>query len=369
VVEPVVSGGNLLGRWTRTASRGGVFELQAYYDRTARTVSSRAAATVDTADLSLQYRLTPWGAHDITLGGGYRVANDRFTPGPGTAFLTPARRRQAWTNAYVQDEIRLGETVKLTLGVKFEDNSYTGLESMPSGRLTWQPTDRTMVWGAVSRAVRIPSRYDRDLQNGVLLAGGADFGSERLTAYEIGYRGRPASFMALSVSAFYNVYDDLRTVESTPVTVFPLVVRNGMEGSTYGVEAWADFAVSSRWRISAGASTLHKDLRLKPGSRDVFGIAYAGNDPDYQAQLRTSVDLTRTLQFDAGLRAVAELANPAVPGYVEADARIAWRVSDATEVSVSGGNLLNDHHLEFVNGAIPRREVRRTVFVALRRVF
>jgi iron complex outermembrane receptor protein len=368
-VAPTVSGGNLLGRWTRTASGGAVLEVQAYLDHTARTASSRVASSIDTADLALQYRLASRGAHDITFGGGHRIADDRFTPRPGTAYLAPAGRTQAWTNAYVQDEIRLGPTVRLTLGVKVEKNSYTGVEAMPSGRLVWQPSDRTMLWGAVSRAVRIPARFDRDLYNGVILAGGPDFESERLTAYEIGYRGRPTAALSLSISAFFNDYDDLRTVEATPLTVFPLVVRNGMEGSTQGVEAWADLAINPRWRISAGLSTLRKDLHLKPGSADVFGIAYAGNDPERQAQLRTSIDLTRSLQFDATLRAVDDLASPAVPGYVEADARLAWRISDATELSVSGANLLHSQHLEFVNSALPRREIRRTVFVALRRVF
>jgi len=369
VVAPTMSGGNLLGRWTHTTPTGAVLEVQTYYDRAERRVSSRASATVDTTDISLQYRLTPMGAHDITLGGGYRVAADRFTPGPGTAFLDPASRTQKWTNAFVQDEIRLRPTVKLTLGVKFEENSYTGMESMPSGRLVWQPSDRTMLWAAVSRAVRIPARYDRDLQNGFILAGGPDFQSERLTAYEIGYRGRPTTFMSLSISVFYNDYDDLRTVESAPLTFFPLRVKNGMEGSTYGVEGWADFAINPRWRLSAGFSTLRKELRLKSGSMDVFGLAYAGNDPEYQAQLRTSVDLTRALQFDAGLRAVDDLASPVVPGYVEADARLAWRVSESTELSVSGANLLESQHPEFINGSIPRREIRRSVFVALRKVF
>ena len=39
---------------------------------------------------------------------------------------------------------------------------------------------------------------------------------------------------------FYNEYDDLRTIEITPVTFLPLRWGNLMEGSAYGFEAWAE---------------------------------------------------------------------------------------------------------------------------------
>src|SRR3546814_6028217 len=54
--------------------------------------------------------------------------------------------------------------VTLTLGNKFEHNSHTGLELMPNARLAWRVTDSTMLWSAVSRAVRTPSRFDRARQ-------------------------------------------------------------------------------------------------------------------------------------------------------------------------------------------------------------
>ena len=46
----------------------------------------------------------------------------------------------------------------LTLGLKLESNVYTGWEKLPNARLAWKPTDESLVWGAVSRAVRAPAR-------------------------------------------------------------------------------------------------------------------------------------------------------------------------------------------------------------------
>jgi iron complex outermembrane receptor protein len=266
----------------------------------------------------------------------------------------------------VQDEIALTDRLTLTLAGKLEHNSYTGLEVLPSARLAWRATPTTLLWAAASRAVRTPSRFDRDLINTGLIAGGPTFDSERLDAYELGWRAQAFSRASISVSAFYHDYDDLRSVESAGAAVFPLEIRNGIRGRTYGVEAWGAYVVTGWWRLRAGLSTLHKDLELKPGVRDIFGVGFVGNDPSYQASLRSRMNLGGDVELDMGVRAVDDLPGPRVAAYAEADARLAWRVTDTAELSIQGSNLLSDQHLEFVNGSLPRREFERAVQLGLR---
>src|ERR1041385_4769805 len=97
------------------------------------------------------------------------------------------------------------------------------------------------MWGAVSRAVRTPSRIDRDLSEGappyfVLLAGSPDFVSEKVNAYELGYRRQPSAGLTLSANIFYNWYSDVRSTIINPKTIFPLFFQNNLEGETYGLE-------------------------------------------------------------------------------------------------------------------------------------
>ena len=120
------------------------------------------------------------------------------------------------------------------------------------------------------------------------------------------------------------------------------------------------------WRLSAGANLLRKDLSLDPASRDIFGVDFAGNDPDYQFSLRSHMSLTPTVDLDLDLRSIDSLKSPAVPAYTELGARLSWRVSDQVELAVIGENLLNDQHLEFVNGSVARREIPRAVRASLR---
>src|SRR5690606_11693452 len=107
------------------------------------------------------------------------------------------------------------------------------------------------------RAVRTPSRIDRELiAPGILTT--ADFQSENVFAYELGYRAQPTARASLSVSLFYNRYDDLRTTELSPQGGLPLRLGNGGKGETYGVEVWGDYQVFDWWRMSGGFSLLGK---------------------------------------------------------------------------------------------------------------
>ena len=86
----------------------------------------------------------------------------------------------------------------MTLGSKVEHNDYTGFEFEPNVRLQWTWTPNQTLWSAISRAARTPSRIDRDLAEPappapLILRGGRNYGSEYVTAYELGYRGEVSS--------------------------------------------------------------------------------------------------------------------------------------------------------------------------------
>lgn len=357
-VETHIRGGDVLGRWTRPLA-GGELQVQAYFDRFEREEPGTLEES-DTWDLSVQHALD-FGRHRLVLGAGHRVVDSRFTAPPGGAFLDPAERTLTLTNVFVQDQITLAEGLTLTLGAKFEDNSFSGQEFLPNVRLAWHRPGGDLLWGAISRASRTPNRIERDLTLPGFLVG-AEFHSETVTAYELGYRANPLPRMSFSINAFYNVYDDLRTVSITPVTVFPLNLSNNGEATTWGVEAWGNYDVSPSWRLSAGVSTLTKDYDATITPEDISGLVSIGDDPDYQLLVRSQHDLTDSVELDVRLRAVDALA--VVDSYVEADARLGWRLTDQLELSLTGRNLIEDRHAE-TGDPVRGRAFGRSVFGAL----
>lgn len=329
-------GHNLTGRWARALGDGDSVEVQAYYDRSERSYLGVFDA-LSTYDVSAQGNMTT-GRHMLVAGAGLRVARDRFVNTANPFVLDPEASTLWIGNVFVQDSLAVSPEVTVSAGVKLERTSFTGVQVLPSARVAWQPAAGTLFWGAVARAVRTPSRIDRNLVFPGLLVGDT-FVSETLVAYEGGYRGRPSATTSLSVSLFYNRYDRLRTTQTTPVTVLPVMLSNGLKGSTYGVEIWGAAQLTPKWRVSAGLSTLHKDFRLKPGRIDLENGISLGSDPKYQAQLRSQVNIGR-FEFDVIARVVDDLPRPRVAAYFDADARLGWRMTSDLELYVAGGNLL-----------------------------
>lgn len=363
-----ISGGNLLGRWNERLAGGSDLRVQAYYDRTKRDQAT-FGETLDIFDLELQHALPATTAHRILWGGGYRYAQDRVRNSATVQFL-PADKNLDWANLFVQDEIRLGDAVELTVGIKLESNDYTGWEHLPSARLSWKPATNRLVWGAVSRAVRAPSRLDRDLftpgppLSALRLDGGPNFRSEISNVIEIGYRAQSSSAASYSITAFYHDHDHLRSVEPHPALPGVFVLGNLIEGTTKGVEAWGSYQATRSWRLSSGVVYLDQDLERKPGSADTLGLPALGNDPSHQWLLRSSHNLTDTHDLDVMVRRVGALPNPAVPAYTAVDARLGWRLSRDVELSLTLNNLFDDAHPEF-GAAAARSEYERSLFLKL----
>jgi iron complex outermembrane receptor protein len=268
-------------------------------------------------------------------------------------------------SAFVQDEIALlPDQLHLTLGTKIEDNDYTGVELQPSVRLAWKLRDKQTLWSAVSRALRTPARLDRDYFIPSVILGSPDLQSEKLVAYELGYRVQPNERLSLSVAAYFNDYDDLRSVEpANPPAPLPLEFLNGQEGESHGVEVSAEYRVTDAWRLRADVSELRLDINPKPGSLDNTHGAAEAADSKHHVLLRSSLDLPRDLQFDAVFRYVSRVANPGVatPGYSELDLRLGWLATKNLELSIVGQNLLHDQHGELGVEAA-REEMERSAY-------
>ena len=362
---PTLSGANLLARLNRQLDATSQLSIQAYYDQTKRDDPASFRDQVDTVDLEVQHSFELNTTHKILWGGGTRYAwSDTQTHRndlPILQFLQeyrPASRSLQWHNLFVQDEISLSPELKLTVGLKAESNTYTGVEFLPGVRLAWKPDDKKLIWSSLSRAVRAPSRIDRDfflsfyLPGGApgpagdfvfpLINGGPNVRSEIADVFELGYRAQPSDRLSYSVTAYYSEYDHLRSGQPPPA-----VVQNMMEGTTYGVESWGTYQLTEDWRLSAGMKTFRARFRLKPGSLDPDGATDAGNDADLTWMLRSTLNLSSKHDFDVMVRRVAALPSPAVPAYTAVDMRLAWRITSDVELSLIAQNLLDSAHPEF----------------------
>ena len=344
--------------------------LQVYYDRTVRELEI-LSETRDTFDLEFQHNFSLGERQEIIWGAGYRVTHDDIDKNELVTF-NPDSRTDNLFSAFMQNRISLlQDRLVLTLGSKFEYNDYSGFEVQPCARLRWTPLPGHTLWAAASRAVRTPSRADHDLRiklksfytgptlNYVTMNGNDDFDSEEVTAYEVGYRLHPMKCLSFDITAFYNIYHDLRTTTMAPTKPpiftfppppereFPMYIVNEYHVDTCGIEISGDLELTDWWQLSCTYSWLHTHLFSgdeKPG----LDIA-EGNSPNHQFSCRSFMNLPGNLELDTAIFYVDDLSNVYmdVPSYTRLDLRLGWQPRQNLEFSFKLENLLDNRHPEF----------------------
>jgi iron complex outermembrane receptor protein len=214
--------------------------------------------------------------------------------------------------------------------------------------------------------VRAPSRIDREFfipaQPPFALAGGPGFQAEISNVFEVGYRGQWSSQLSYSLTVFDAEHRRLRSV--TPSADGPQFA-NDIRGFTRGVEAWARWQASERWRLFAGLVAQNQKLHVSGDNVDLGGLAALGNDPHHFASIRSSLDLSSALTWHFDVRRVGARPNPDVAAYTAVDTRLSWKVNEQADVVLGVTDLLDRRHAEW--GPAPNRaEIERAVFVQLR---
>jgi iron complex outermembrane receptor protein len=366
-----ISGGNLLARWNHTFSSRSDTTLQVYYDTAART-GPESRETLRTVDVDFSHHFA-WGSrNDIVWGAGYRHVWD-YDVGTIDQAFAPDDASLELATFFGQDTIALDpDRLLLTFGTKVENSYFTGYGLEPSARLAWTPSTWVTLWSAVSRAERTPDRRDTQLvaplavfpdPNGsntpveVILSGNPNLVPEHLLAYEAGFRAQPNGRLSVDVSAFYDRYDHLASIE--PGTEFlqpspaparfvvPLEFGNLLFGITEGGEVSANLKLTDRWTLSPGYAFLEMHLHTKPSSQDTSSVAeYQGSSPQHQAQLRSHVELSHGLSWDVNAYFVGALPVQGVASYTRLDTQLRWKLLERGEFAIVGQKLLQEHDLE-----------------------
>jgi iron complex outermembrane receptor protein len=358
-----LSGANLRGQWTRQLTERSELQLQAYLDHTERKDRYLLQERADIVDVEAKLLRTD-GRHRWLAGAGYRTAKERSEPGLLFAFF-PAEQQLEWVSVFVQDELQLSEQLGLTVGLRLERNDYSGWEVLPSVRMGYTLAGSGLVWGALSRAVRSPSRFDREIYAPATppfaIAGGPDFDSEVANVAELGYRTTFEAGASLAVTGFVHDYDRLRSGELVGGS---FQFANMIKGQVRGLEAWGSWQPLPSWRLGAGVLWLDQNLRLKAGSTDPTGPSNLGNDPRTQWSLRSTHNLPHAVGLDLAVRRVGALPSPRIPAYTATDITLNWQARNGLALVLGVRDAFNGGHAEY-QGFASVSEIPRSVFVTL----
>jgi len=384
------TGANLLSRWNHSFV-GSSISLQAYFDRTNYADNNLFVDHESVYDIDFQHDFHIGDSHEIVWGAGYRSIQDRSDSSP-TVSVEPNHGQYNLFSAFMQDEIKfLDGRLSVTLGSKFEHNDFTGFEIEPNIRFLANVTKKQSVWAAVSRAVRTPAITEEGLRLNEAVVppgappffsplpvseevdGSAQFKSEDLVAYEVGYRVQATKTLSGDVAVFYNDYTNLRTAEPgtpsvelvpAPHVVFPFVASNKMSGGTYGIEPYFEWKVRPVWKLFGSYSYLQMDTHKDPSSLDPTPDLPNGENPKHQAFLQSSLELPHHFEQHMDVRYVDRLPSFNIPSYTSLDGGISWSPLPHLTLSFDGQNWLDHRHIEFIPDFInstPTR-VKRSYF-------
>ena len=386
-VEQASQGARLLGRREWRQEDGSESALQSYVDYVDVNSINAVHQRRLTFDLDYQRRVTLDARHDLLWGANYRFSRDDLV-GQGMFSFAPRQRNFLLASAFVQDEFTLlPDALRVIAGARLEYNSFTGLEPQPNLRMVWTPTPNQSVWGALSRAVRTPSRAEQDATVDLLVIPGVPFPTvlrnvpstsgnlkaEKVDTFELGYRRQIDTRLSVDLTGFYSRYRELRSAQYGAASFVPgapsyavqeLNTVNGITAHTHGFELAVDWHPLAWWRVQssyshlrmAGTATLN-DLAMQADAAQL-----ATSAPRNQLSLRSSFSLSQRQQFDVWLRHVSQLGasglqGQIVPAYTTLDLRYGWRPLPALELSIVGQNLLQPRHAEFVPDLLPSQSM------------
>lgn len=382
---------HLLARYNRLEDDGSETIAQAYVENSNVQVTNAFSERRTTLDLDVQHHPRLNGIHDVVLGATYRYSSDNITSS-GIINISPESRDFSLASVFINDEITLlPEKLRATLGARLEYNSFTGFEPQPQARLAWTPSRTQTIWSAVSRAVRTPSRAEPDatvdlavtpanaqvpfpvLIRNMPPANHSKL-SETVEAFELGYRQQFGSNVSVDLTAFENHYSRLSAASLgafqlptmlTPYGVQYITPGNVLEGRTYGWELALDWRAQPDWRLQAAYS--HLKANITSASGDPIEVAAAAtastSAPQHQLTLRSSLSMGNGREFDAKVRYVSAVlegkaGTAPIDAYTALDLRYAWRPQPKLTLSITGENLLQSQHTEFVPDLLPSQTLQ-----------
>lgn len=328
-------------------------------------------------DGELDHRLIR-NRHEILWGLGAKHIRDEVEDTDAIlGFLKPNfDRKDSYSkyNLFLQDSVWLKpERLKVTIGVKWEHNSFTGSDYMPNLRLLYTPNERHAIWAAASKSSSVPGRYEiagaflpKQLPGGEGALEMEDPSSEITTSYELGYRARPSESLWFESAFFYQEIKHHLAMEQVPFTPpppppFRLQVSDCDEGTSYGAELAVSWDVNNRWKLKPTYSYFRGTI--DPGGNQPAGqeSPSLAHNVSNQFSIRSLYDVSDNIELDLWYKVVD---GPGAIGgnFNFLDARINYEVKPNLNVSIVGQNLLDSKSEWLVDSY---HEIERSFYVKL----
>ncbi len=364
-------------RWERRLSETSGLSLESSVSSASRD-EEMGVLTNRVVSLDVQHGFRSGSRQQVTWGLGIRRSLNDFSS--ERVRTLAANKTLDVLGLFGEDEFELlREKLFLTVGAKIEHHTYTAWGFQPRVQISAPFHRRQLAWMSAARALRTPSRYERDLLGVDVsylgttfgfpvfakVAGNPDMRAEVVDALEAGYRLQAGPSLSFDVAGFVNRYRRLRVLsapgnprlEAGPegaALVVPVFLWDSGRGTERGGEVAVTWMPAARWKLNASYS--HTTPHIAGGSAP-GGLGSEFAYPRNQTSGRSFLDLPKRFSLDASyyyvspMTAVRADGTPVflAPGF-RGDLRLARRFGNGLELMFCADHLFGPARVEYVPG-------------------
>jgi len=378
-------GANILLRLDSKDEKSGKnWYIQGYYDTSSIWRFSLLNWKNNIWDLEFRY-LFDYHSIRWNFGGGYRLYDIDIKGSKIYSFSRPNIKDYIF-NIYLQSEFNINPKLKIILGGKYEYHENIGYNFQPTFRFLWSISNKTSLWGAISRAVRVPSKGEMYLKGNLFgsevnhlplfigIIGNSHLDPEKLTAIEIGYRKIFDRSWIIDITNFIHFYDDLITIpfpkkvpefhqNPWPHLYTYAKAQNLMDGKEYGLELSIKGQIHDK--LSTKFAYTYSRLFLNSKEKTFWlGEELEKQWPRNILSWNNTYYINSHSYIKARLRYVDTIGSYKIPSYWAADLKYSYKSKKGITVSLIAENIFDNNHPEF--GQLfairtPVREVERSI--------
>ncbi len=381
--NPGIQSNYALARWDHQIAKDNSFNLTTFFNDFYNNIGE-TVSVYRYQQFALQFGHTFKPAENHHLSWGIDTRMDLLDNTIcGTGLMIDRYYTTGIVGTYLQDTWQFAPKWSLELGGRIDYDCYGGFQPSARGSLSYEIDNKSMVYGAVSRAFENPTVATRFADVGMLdglinVQGNKEMTPTSVIAYELGYRRKFFDRLDTKSALYWHEYDNAIGIK--PHIGFPtlLYMNNQDLGpySTYGYELESKFAVTKKLSLLGNYTLQFMDWR---GDTNLISSSDSITLPKHKFMVGPRYDVTDNFHLSSQLWYTSHVKapNPANPlnlnhfdGYFRLDLRAEyefWKKQAAVAVGVS--NLLDNQHYEGTSGFLNNAQIPRMIYAELRITF
>jgi len=328
-----------------------------------------------------QYNFSPAENFVVIVGASQRILD---IDTKGTLMEKP--RTDYMTGVFSQAEYKFSETLKGVVAARWDRSSLTESFLSPKAAVVWTPVAGHTLRATFNKAFQSPNYselylYVKHPTSPLAYFGNPDLKVEKISGFEIGYKGVVENRLFLTVDGYFNQLKDfisdlgpslnpkyplpiILPGEAAPRTIWSYT--NAGKVNEGGFEIAANYYLSESWHIDASYSQFSFEV-VEKHPNDVL----LPNSPDFKVSGGVTYshpgghEVNVNVKYVPGFDWAAGIFRGPIQSYTLVNVSGTVAVSPMFTLNITISNVLNTEHYQIFGGSLLRRRAMATVTATL----